>query len=196
MTKFSVGLWDSLFGKRAAIELPSAGGTVRRDVTEKWLQSREAAGKIARVQPDERARRLVTVIRLAVTSSEVSLADSDATLHWVLNRLEAWRLCLTAATIGMAVTQERTSPGMVETVDRLLAEQDPALREAVADFLSFMFKREERIPKDLIPATVGLWVLRNVKGTPEPPEGGEIDAAPRVGHFCIRMGAIWETAPI
>jgi hypothetical protein len=197
MTKFSVGLWDRLFGKQVELEVPSAHGeTVRRHVTEKWLQSMESDGKISRVSPDERARRLVSVIQLGVTASAIDLADSDSTLRWVLNRVDAWRLCLTAASIGLATTQERDSGGMLDAVDGLLMNENPLLREAIADFLTFMFKRDERIPKDLIPAHIGLWVLWNVKGTRGAPDGDDILAVPKVGHFCLRMGSIWETAPI
>lgn len=36
---FSIGLWDSLFGKRVTLEIPnSCGQVVKRSVTKKWLE--------------------------------------------------------------------------------------------------------------------------------------------------------------
>ncbi len=196
-TKLSVNLWDRLFGKRVELELPSSSGrTVRRQVTGRRLQSMEAAGKISPVQPTERAQRLIGAVEAGVTASALDLVDADSPPQWVFSRLDVWRLCLTAASIGLATTRERDSAGMVDAVDRLLREENPLLREAVADFLTFMFKRDERIPKDLIPAHIGLWVLWNVKGTKDAPDGDDILAVAKVGHFCLRMGSIWETAPI
>ena len=197
MARFSMGLWDSLFGKRFKIEIPSAGGeTVTREVTQKWLDSMEAAGQVSRVDPTPRAQRLIAVIRVGVIAAELDLAGTDSTLNWVLNRLELWRFFLTAASIGLAATQETKNGGMVEAVDQVLFEEDPQLRAAVVDFLNFVFKRDKRIPSDELTAQIGLWVLWNVKATPDPPGNKESFAAAKVGHFCLRLGAIWETAPV
>ncbi len=39
MNKFSVGIWDALFGKRVVMEIPNISGEiVRRSVTRKWLE--------------------------------------------------------------------------------------------------------------------------------------------------------------
>lgn len=44
----SVGFWDSLFGKRITLELPSPDGTVRKvQVTEKWFQEMQRQGKVS-----------------------------------------------------------------------------------------------------------------------------------------------------
>jgi len=39
MKRFSVGIWDTLFGKRVVMEIPNISGEiVRRSVTQKWLE--------------------------------------------------------------------------------------------------------------------------------------------------------------
>lgn len=43
----SVGLWDSLFGKKISIDIPLPDGTVRKvQATEKWFQEMQRQGKI------------------------------------------------------------------------------------------------------------------------------------------------------
>lgn len=48
--KFSLGLWDSLFGKRVKLEIPTEDGEViKRDVSEKWLRKMEEEKKFSRL---------------------------------------------------------------------------------------------------------------------------------------------------
>lgn len=43
--RFSVGLWDSLFGERIEIEMPSKEGKINRIVTKKWFEQMQNQGK-------------------------------------------------------------------------------------------------------------------------------------------------------
>jgi len=48
--KLSVGLWDSMFGKKVTIDVPNGqGGIVKRTATEKFLNKMITQGKMARV---------------------------------------------------------------------------------------------------------------------------------------------------
>jgi hypothetical protein len=45
--RFSVGIWDSLFGEKVTLEQPDQDGkTMRRQVTKKWLKTMQQEGKI------------------------------------------------------------------------------------------------------------------------------------------------------
>lgn len=141
---------------------------------------------------ERRARRLTHTIQVLVASSSTELVESEPTLQWVQERVDIWRLALSAACIGLAITREKQVQGTVDAVDRYLTAENPFLRKTVADFLSFMFEREERMAGDQIPANIAMWVLWNVKGSTQPPEYSEMLAAPKVGHYCIRIAAVWE----
>lgn len=48
--KFSVGLFDELFGKRMELEVPTKDGrVVKRSVTRKWFEKMRADGKMSRI---------------------------------------------------------------------------------------------------------------------------------------------------
>lgn len=45
--KFSVGIFDDLFGKKVELEIPDKDGNIiKRTVTKKWLEKMQATGKI------------------------------------------------------------------------------------------------------------------------------------------------------
>ena len=45
--RFSIGLWDSLFGERITIEIPTPDGKItKREVTKKWFERKQSKGKI------------------------------------------------------------------------------------------------------------------------------------------------------
>lgn len=45
--KKSVGFWDSLFGERVTLEIPSPNGGIKKvEVTKKWLEKMEREGKM------------------------------------------------------------------------------------------------------------------------------------------------------
>lgn len=49
--RFSTGIFDWLFGKKATVEVPSdSGGTRSVKVTQAWLRKMEAEGKISRAE--------------------------------------------------------------------------------------------------------------------------------------------------
>ena len=49
--RFSVGLWDSLFGEKVTLDIPTEhGDTVKQEVTKRWLASQEQSGKIKVLQ--------------------------------------------------------------------------------------------------------------------------------------------------
>jgi len=49
--RFSVGLWDSLFGDRVTIEVPSRNGQViKRQVTKRWLEQIQKEGKAREIK--------------------------------------------------------------------------------------------------------------------------------------------------
>ena len=44
---FAVGFWDSIFGKRVTLKIPTTtGDTVRRSVTRRWLDQLQSGGDI------------------------------------------------------------------------------------------------------------------------------------------------------
>ncbi len=48
--KFSVGILDSLFGKKVTLEVPDENGNIiKREVSEKWLEQMQVEGKISRI---------------------------------------------------------------------------------------------------------------------------------------------------
>ncbi len=48
--RFSVGLWDALFGKKVTCELPAPDGQiVKRQVTKKWLDKMQQAGEVKQI---------------------------------------------------------------------------------------------------------------------------------------------------
>lgn len=60
--QFSVGIWDTLFGERIALEIPNAyGETTKRSVTKKWID-RTQNGKIT----ERSSKQLVRVHLLNV----------------------------------------------------------------------------------------------------------------------------------
>lgn len=45
--RFSVGLWDALFGEKVTCELPAPDGRIiKRQVTKKWLEKMQQAGEV------------------------------------------------------------------------------------------------------------------------------------------------------
>lgn len=103
MTDFAIRFWDRLFGKRVEIEVPSSsGGTVRRRVTERWLKSMEAEGKFWPAGIEERASHLLRNVETIVALTADDLVQQQNTLRWVQGKVETWRACLSAASIGLA----------------------------------------------------------------------------------------------
>jgi hypothetical protein len=48
--RFSVGIWDSLFGEKVSLEIPGHDGTIiRRQVTKRWLESMQQGGKMTQI---------------------------------------------------------------------------------------------------------------------------------------------------
>src|SRR5262245_42241240 len=144
------------------------------------------------MDPVPRATRLIAGARRRMLERQMELANGDPSLRWARNRPDLWQFCLLAASIGLATVREKKVPGMVEAIDLALLETDPSLRDAVKDFLGFIFQRDQRIPTEELPRQIGLWVLWNVKGTSQPPLSSEAMAAAQVGDSCLSMAATWD----
>lgn len=71
--KFSVGLWDSFFGKKIELEIPDhEGKIIRRKVTQKWYDKMKNQGQIRDIKAD--------VIRVHM----INPVSGDSIEYWVV----------------------------------------------------------------------------------------------------------------
>lgn len=97
MTRFSVGLLDRFFGKRAYVELPGPDGQPAfHSVTEKWLDRQEAEGKI-RKKEDRRPASTPQVLQLVAKASYIPLLDRYPMMGQIT--LERWNAIFTIASV-------------------------------------------------------------------------------------------------
>lgn len=93
--RFSVGVWDALFGERVTLELPGPDGQlIRRRVTLKWLKQMEALGMANKLEGE------FVRVHVLYPSGSVNLeniADPDELFDSLTAsknhyRVETWRI--------------------------------------------------------------------------------------------------------
>jgi hypothetical protein len=179
--------WKSLWGKRVDLPTGSKVGAEERVPTRSRNEIREP-----RVDPAVRADRLIRSTKREVTSNQLAFVEKNPNLRWLVGQAEAWQFRALATSTGLAVMRERETPGIVETVDQILARDNPPLREAAADFLKYFVARDQRSSLVDLPTYIGHWVLRDLIGLPRGQRDLEEASYSAVGHFCLRMAGSWD----
>lgn len=179
--------WKRLFGQRVDVPTGSTVGAEERVPSRSRDEIREP-----RVDPTVRADRLIRATKREVTSNQLAFVEKNPNLRWLMGQAETWQFCAFATSIGLAVIREKETPGIVETVDQILARDNPPLREAVGDFLKYFVARGQSSSLVDLPTYIGQWVLRNLTGLSRGQKDLEEAGYSTVGAFCLRMAGSWD----
>jgi hypothetical protein len=180
--------WKRLFGQ-GADDLP-AGNTAGAE--ERVPSRSKGEFREPRVDAAVRADRLIRATTREVASNQLAFVEKNPTLRLLIGKAEAWQFCVLAASIGLAVMREERTPSIIDTVDRILARDNPSLREAVGDFLKYLVARGQSNSRVDLPTYIGYWVMRNLRGLSRSQRDFEEASYSTVGNFCLRMGGSWD----
>ncbi len=140
---------------------------------------------------------VVDAINLSSIELLVPLIDKYPVLKNILNNSKSknpsddWDYFMTAAGSGIVLISSETYKGEHNEVKSRASEIYKDIHRAIEDFIAFMNKN--KATDKLIPPTIGLWVLWNIKQ--EEPSYDEMkELAPVIGNLLIKIISDWKSS--
>lgn len=205
MTTFSIGFFDSLFGRKVQIEVPGPSGeNLKRTVTRKWWDRMIAEGKISRVDYLERqAAKLVSVAGINAIAIYEAVLDRVPIVPET--KLNDWDFFVTVAGVFIAATRlhnmqigEDREDHVLEIISRDLDswnrngtrafEDCKSLFESEFDRLSSVGHDSNFVASDAL----GIWIVWNLLGR-KPQTQGEVALVRAVGALVTHAFVDWWT---
>jgi len=217
--RFSTGILDALFGEKVELQVPRGDGTtMARKVSKRWIEAMERQGHVRQLSDDEvearglnskepksheggctaRARELVGTAKMMAIGSNTTYCKKFPILGPVPT--DKWDFFATVAAVWSASTMieyhvpksERTE--VERAIEDGLREWHPSGLAAMEDLSKFVARScEGKSGGDLIPASVGMWMLWNLLG--HAPTDVEYPIAGVLGRmFCEEFAVYWGVA--
>jgi hypothetical protein len=171
-------------GIALATLVPDADPATKAYRKNEATMSRQTGGLGYKPPAAQQARIVIHKIDQALEDSDLEWVREEASLSWVLGRMDDWKFLLKAASHGLALSRER-DPKVIQNIEATLGRRNPVLLAAAKDFLQFLFvRRDDQVSDVDLPVRIGSWVIRKVAPF-ETLSADQMAASSKVGLYCL-----------